>query len=287
MADFQINIPNKNLVENSIGERNELATTINSMKSKYSNIVNEVAANSNIPAELIYSFMAALSNGKNNKPFMTGDRLIRSGLFSLSNKVGKGILATEKANGRMNAAETAFLQGAGDATLSHFLDDDKLPTDTLNKHWKSAAGTGVDRISDNTNPVDWTNPKIAIQTGAIWIGQVWDKFSEQTKSPLDKVIVTILLPYGLYWQAGQRTTIFGSGWLMGSSIAKRNDWNTDYTTHGQKGGVWLANDNRAITVYGAAHQRNSSHIINPKGGFVGDSIKNIMGKNGLLDLQVT
>lgn len=308
MATFDIKVPNKNFTELQTYIGNELATGVNGLKAKYGTIVDEVAANSNIPAALLYSFMMVLSNGKNNSAWVSSDTHTRSGLFSLSDKVGKEVLARERAKGRMNDAELAFLRGAGDANLNIFLGDEKPSgSQNANKWWKSAASVGINRISKTSQviPINWTNPKIAIQTGAIWIGQVWDEISQYDKrTPLDKVIITITMPYGSQIQAGTKKFYINAttgGYMSGSQIVKHRPFNTDYTTGTteKKGNkifrtpsVWLpAGTGYEDKSWESGHimgsslpvQKGSSAIINPRGGSVGWAMNLIMAKGGLLE----
>jgi hypothetical protein len=237
MANFNIKVPNTNFSEIQTWIQQPLVNKINSLKNSVGNIVTTVSENSNVPEQLIYTMMILLSNGDNNAEYEATDAHMRSGLFSLSNKVGKEILARERGKGRMNDAELAFLRSAGDANLNTFIADEKpAGVQSVNRWWKTAAGTGLNRISRTSQqePINWTNAKIAIQTGAIWIGQIWDELSANgAKKPLDKVIITMLMPYGSQIQnesisLGYRQAN-SMGYMSGSRIVKHRAYNTDYT----------------------------------------------------------
>ena len=287
MATYNINVPSKALTPIPEAVSRGIDSDLSRLKSQYGSIISEAAKNSNIPEELLTSFVLFLSNGQNNAPWQSADGLIRSGLFSLSNKVGKGVLATELALGRMSEAEKKYLRESGDTNLNNFLSDTKAPTWGIDEHWKSAFNTGVVRLSDKSSPINWQNPKIAIQTGAIWIGQVWDKIAEQSSKPLDKVIVTIFLPYGLTAQAGSQKFMFSNPFFMGSSFVQNRRWDVDYAdTNEATGKFWLPNVSSSGDTTKGFSQKNTSNIINPKGGDVRSVIYKIMAKNGSLDRLV-
>ena len=261
MAQFNLNVPNENLAKRfgDISKENSdvLNKKINSIKNLYGNVIDEVAKNSNVPKELIISMIIALSDGVNNTTYRSVDKLYRSGLFSLSNKTAKQILAREMAQGRMSQQEIDFLSKA-DPKIASYLTKDK-GTKAFNYHWSSDYNAGLDKISDTTNSWILTNPKTSIGIGAIWLGQLWDKFSEQTNNPIDKVIVTSLLPYN------------DNGWLSGNDFAKAKSWSNDYTS------------NELIDkLPKPATKEAPSNIINPSKGWVGTSLKDILNRNGLL-----
>jgi len=307
MANYSIKVPEKNYTQLASYIQAPVKTKLESLKANYGTIVDEVAANSNVPAELLYSFMMILSNGVNEQPFQSADKHIRSGLFSLSNKVGKEVLTREMAKGRMNAAEKEFLNNAGDANLKLYIGDDYPPgVKSGNKFWKNAKSGFPNAISATSkqNPINWMNSKVAIQVGALWIGQVWDKISEQTRNPLDKVIITIAMPYGSYVQKGTQNFMYGSSFMSGSSIIEHRPYNTVYTSSTSKtvGGkiikkpvLWLTSAAGMQDktweqghIMGAnptnrVHPKGGSEIINARGGNVHWAMKIVMAPGGVLD----
>jgi hypothetical protein len=202
----------------------------------------------------------ALSNGTNNNIYRSNDKLYRSGLFSLSNKTAKQILAREMAQGRMSQKEIDYLSQA-DPKIASYLSKDK-GNKGFNFHWSSDSNVGLDRISDRLNSWNLTNPKSSIAIGAIWLGQLWDKYSEQSTNPIDKAIITALLPYD------------DGGWLSGNKFAKSNSWNIDYTSK-----------EYIDKLPKPAKKEAPSNIINPNKGWVVDSLKDILNRNGLLYIQ--
>jgi hypothetical protein len=264
MAQFNLNVPNKNLStiygDISTDNSNSLSKQVNSVKNLYGNIIDEVSTQSNVPKELITSMIIALSNGANNNIYRSNDKLYRSGLFSLSNKTAKQILAREMAQGRMSQKEIDYLSQA-DPKIASYLSKDK-GNKAFNFHWSSDYNVGLDRISDTLNSWNLTNPKSSIAIGTIWLGQLWDKYSEQTTDPIDKVIITALLPYD------------DSGWLSGNKFAKANSWNIDYTSK-----------EYIDKIPKPATKEAPSNIINPNKGWVVDSLKDILNRNGLLYIQ--
>jgi hypothetical protein len=264
MAQFNINVPNKNLsaIYGDISTENSsvLLKKVNSVKNLYGNIIDEVSTQSNVPKELVIAMIIALSNGTNNNIYRSNDKLYRSGLFSLSNKTAKQILARELGQGRMSQKEIDYLTQA-DPKIGNYISNEK-GTKGFNYHWLSDYNVGLDRVSDTVNSFNLTNPKSSIAIGTIWLGQLWDKYSEQTTDPIDKVIITALLPYN------------DNGWLSGNKYAKTNSWSTDYTSK-----------ENIDKIPKPAKKEAPSNIINPNKGWVVDSLKDILNRNGLLYIQ--
>ena len=272
MATFNLKVPNKNLP--GVGQQNysTIKTKLTGLKDTIGSIVKECSAMSNIPEELIYSFIVGLSNGVNNTAYQTRDLnpalpttyepLVRSGYFALSNKIAKIVLCHEMVGGekrRMSTAELSYLRNA-DPVLASYLSDDK-GRKGFNEHWSSDWNAGVDKISDKINPINLLNPKVSIAIGTMWIGQLWDKFSAQTSNPLDKVIISIFLPY-----KGKAQT-----WNGANNWVQLKDWNADYTLPKNKD-----------TLPKPENKMSSGNIINPNGGWVGDSLNVILGEGGTL-----
>ena len=261
MERFNLNVPNENLSKEfgdiSKEYSDSLNKKINTVRNLYGNIIDEVSENSNVPKELIISMIIALSDGINNTTYRSNDKLFRSGLFSLSNKTAKQILAREMSQGRMTQKEIDYISKA-DPKIGSYLSKEKA-NKSLNYHWLSDNTIGLDRISDTINTFILTNPKTSISIGAIWLGQLWDKFSEQTKNPIDKVIITALLPYN------------DKGWLSGNDFAKAKSWDIDYTSK-----------ENIEKLPKPENKESLSNIINPKKGWVGDSLKDLLNRNGLL-----
>lgn len=292
MSKFNISVPNKNVGVNALPQRNSIASKINKIKSEYGTIIDEVAANSNVPAQLLIAFIGEISDGDATKTWKTGEGFVRSGLFGLSEVVGKQVLARERAKGRMNDAELAFLRSAGDKNLNTFLSDER-PSSAPNPNtwWSTAASTGLNRISDTNQqqPINWKNPKIAIQTGAIWLGQVWDEIGSQVNQPLDKVLITMFYPYGANWMRSTERAYFdrSGGWLSGAPYIKAYGWNVDFTDPKQVTGKnWLTGYSGAYdpVAFGDVHPKGSFMMIKRSGGSINEVFRNIMGKDGYLDL---
>ena len=299
MATFNINVPSRTLAPVPAAESSAIARALSPIKSNYDDIITDAAKNSNIPKELLYSFILFLSNGQNNAPWKSADGQIRSGLFSLSNTVGKTILSTELTKGRMSEAEKNYLRSANDGNLNTFIADkdkvDPITRSSVNKHWSSNYYPTTGELSDTGFPINWQNPKIAIQTGAIWIGQAWDYVSQFTNKPLDKVILMIFLPWGLDVQDGKWKITSAYDMkrrtgenlpVVGSPFVQRM-MKTDLTDPKQTtGSRWLPNITASGDVTKGYSQKNTTNIINPKGGDIRTVLSNIMGANGSLDLLV-
>jgi hypothetical protein len=275
MATFNISAPNRKLdalveLDKSVkgGQKISFVSNgISNLKKQYSSIVEEVAANSNVPKELLYSLMLVLSNGQNNTQFKSVDKLVRKGLFSLSNKTSKAILSREAATKRLSVAEKDYLS-KHDPIIASYLGE--KGTKATNKHWSSDFTTGEYHISDTVNPFDLMKPEVSIQLGAIWLGQMWDKISEYTRKPEDKVIIAMALPYGMLNQSGvlnvSNPYVSGNGWVKGLFNVNFSD---------------PENINKIPAPSSAT---SSSNIINPNGGSASEALKLIFAPNGTLDV---
>ena len=162
----------------------------------------------------------------------------------------------------MSQEEIDFLSKA-DPKIASYLSKEKGKK-SFNYHWSSDSNAGLDRISDTTNTWILTNPKTSIGIGTIWLGQLWDKFSEQTTNPIDKVIITALLPYN------------DNGWLSGNDYAKAKSWDIDYTSI-----EYIDKLPKPAT-----EKSEGNTIVKPKVAgnlrWVGDNLKDILNRNGLL-----
>lgn len=262
MATINYSAPNKNLTPLiSVSEESKISNEIKLLKnSAIYPIVEKCAENSNVPKELIYSLIYTLSNGKNNPEFKTNEfprKLNRSGYFSLSQKIAKIILLGELGNNRLSIAERQFLNEYGNTALKNYILPEK-GTKSFNQHWLADLNVGSDRVSDSLNPFNLLTPEVSIAIGTIWIGQVVDKYSEQTSTPIDKVLITMLLPY--------------NGWLGGNDFCKNKLWTIDYTA--------LKNFERLPR---PENLKAPSNIINPNGGYVGKALATILAGGGTLD----
>ncbi len=263
MAQYKLNVPNVN-ISNQFGEYSpEMASDfkkkLEKLDKQYGNVIYNSAVNSFVPSELIKAMIIALSNGENNKVYTSADNLNRSGLFSLSNRTAKQILARERALNRMSAKELDVLTKAN-PKVGVYLSNDKgvnLP----NYNYLTDYKRGLEKISDTENSWDLTNPQLSIPIGTIWLGQLWDKFSE-TFNPIDKVIITAMLPNN------------DKGWLSGNEFVKPRPFATDYTKK-----------ENLDTLPKPSDKNDNKNIINPDGGWVGESLKKILNRNGLLYLQ--
>lgn len=266
MANLSVIVPNQNIVNRFGNFSPEVTSQMNkqivSVEQQYGSIIDEVAKNSNIPRELIIAMIIAISNGQNNGDYKSVDGLIRSGLFGLSQKTAKLILATEMGKKRMSVDELNYLRN-NDSNIASYLSDDKGKK-SFNEHWDADYRSNYVAVNDNQKSkilFDLKNPKVSIQIGAIWLGQVWDKFSEQTNNPIDKVVITMLLPYNE----------FGAKWLHGNNFARNRSWNIDYTSQ-----EWIDKLPKPV------NDKSLSNIINPYKGWVGTSLIQMLNRGGLI-----
>lgn len=255
-----IAVPNKKLAPLVVAEGSKIASDIKYLKnSEIYPIVEKCATNSNLPKELIYSLIYVLSNGQNNKEYKSNDnpKLTRQGYFALSQKIAKIILINELSAKRMNKAERDFLYEHGNDALRNYIAEEKGKK-SFNEYWSVDMNVGTERISDSANPFNLSKPEVSIALGTLWAGQVWDKYAEQTTSPADKVIITMLLPY--------------NGWLGGNDFCKAKSWKIDYTD--------LKNFDKLPR---PATDTAPTNVINPKGGYIGKSLATVLAKGGAMD----
>jgi hypothetical protein len=272
MAQYNLLVPNKNLGAIAVSETSNINSALGSIRNQYGSIISECAEMSKVPAELVSAIIYSMSNGVNNTPYKTNDinpftkntfeRLTRSGVFALSSKIAKIIICNEMMGGdrrRMSSAELDYLRKT-DPVVASYLSDEK-GSKGFGEHWSADASAGVDRISDTKNPFNTTNTRLSIALGTIWIGQLWDKYATQTNNPIDKVIITIMLPYN------------GGNWFGGNDFLKNKSWNIDYTSKSYIDKLPKPENKTA-----------PANVINPSGGWVGTSLGKVLGTGGCLDL---
>ena len=190
-------------------------TEVSAIKNQYKSIIDKVSENSNLPKELMYSLLYVISNGENSTPYKTNDKLVRSGIFGLSQKQVKEILAREMSQNRMNEAEKSYLIASEPKLKTYLSPKSEKGTLADHEHWSSDATMGDAMINDTKNPFKLMSPELSAQVQAIWLGQLIDTYSKQTNNPFDKAVVTILLP--------------ANGWLSGNNFARSKPWTNDYT----------------------------------------------------------
>ena len=161
------------------------------IKSLYSKYVEYVAAITNIPANIIYSFIFIESRGnekaesficKSNRPYECP-----VGLMQITPETATGVIFYENKQGRLTPAEKAVLQ--------KYISKEKLnciysmqffghPVKCSKIMVKS--GNKVGQIIEKK---DLFHPELNILIGAMLIGQLVDQHTEDGKPRMDKVIV--------------------------------------------------------------------------------------------------
>lgn len=211
MSTYNIAVPAKVEAQAGLSQITRNFSVLQSnLKSTYGKIVGECAKNSNVPEVLIYSMIAALSNGENNSAFKTNDYtavpfaftpLVRSGLFSLSNRTARVALLYEINNQRINEAERAYLNKYGNEWVKLYIQKDRPSASQLgvNKWWSNGTGVQVRSINDSlclTNfPFNLNSPEVSIAIGTMIIGQAWDYYGKINNEPLGSVVSSMLLPW--------------------------------------------------------------------------------------------
>lgn len=258
MATFTINTPYRDLKTIGATEKGILQNYANKTLNAYKAIIDECASNSGIPSLLLLAYIVNASNGVNNSAFRKSDKLVRSGVCSLSQKTAKIILCNEKARNALSEAEISYLTSA-DGNIGAYLNDADKAHRGYSFDWRDDYNAGVNQISDTKNPFLLSDAKVSIGITAIWLGQLWDVFSKQTDKIVDKVLITSLLPY--------------NGWLGGNDFCKAKSWSIDWTK----------------TAYfdklpKPANKEATTNIINPNGGSIGSVLRNSLAQDGILDV---
>lgn len=161
------------------------------IKVNYGRYVERIAAITNIPANIIYSFIFIESRGdenavsficKSNKPYECP-----VGLMQITPETATGTIFFENKQGRLTPAEKAVLE--------KYISKEKLnciysmqffghPVKCSKIMLKS--GNKVGQIIEKK---DLFNPELNILIGAMLIGQLIDQHTEDGKPRMDKVIV--------------------------------------------------------------------------------------------------
>ena len=171
MAETSIKIPSINQsYYTKVSAKANQDKIKNEIRPKYSSVINNISGISNVPKELIESFIFIESGGKANaqSPYAVG-------LMQLSPATASDTLVKEKGLGRLSAPETELLKKYLGSRYA-LIEGVKPKQTSLGKTY----------ITKN----DLFIPELNILIGAILLKQLMDEFTEPNgKIRMDKVIV--------------------------------------------------------------------------------------------------
>jgi hypothetical protein len=174
MAILNLNVPEANLTSpSSWGSRKAVSDQVGSIVSKYGNYIKWASKESNIPMEVIASFIAVESGGS---PTAGGSGSVTQGLMQWNRNFAKSTLEGEKKLGRLSANEEAKLKTYGI---------------TFDKSGLTRSITQADQIK----------PELNIIIGSILLGQYIDSIHDATKFTKDSSGKTI------YWGVDKNNTM--------------------------------------------------------------------------------
>lgn len=141
----------------------------NTIQAKYGNVINNIARISNVPKELIESFIFIESSGEANAqtPYAVG-------LMQVNPATASDVMVKEKLSGRLNAEESAIIK--------KYLGTRYEKLNTVNSKTKYTIGTFV------TNE-DLFKPEFNVLIGTLLLGQLIDEFTENGHIRFDKIVV--------------------------------------------------------------------------------------------------
>ena len=171
MAVASIKIPAvKQSFYNDVSAKANQNKIVKTIRPQFGEIINRISAISNVPSELIESFIFIESGGNPNaeSPYAVG--LMQVGLATASDT-----LVTEKGAGRLSAEEIALLKKHLGSRYS-ILENVKPKQTSTGKTWITKA--------------DLLKPEFNILVGTILLKQLMDEFTQPDGSiRMDKVVV--------------------------------------------------------------------------------------------------
>jgi len=157
MPLLTISAPKANLTSpSSWGSRDAIKGQVSNIMKKYGAYIKVASENSNIPAQVIASFIAVESGGN---PTAGGSSSPTQGLMQWNRTYGKNILETEYKMGRLTPEEKSILAKYGI---------------TFNSAGQTRAITQADAIK----------PELNILIGSILLGQYADSYHDGGKSTM-------------------------------------------------------------------------------------------------------
>lgn len=145
----------------------KIKAKIANIKAQYGKFINNSAAISNVPADLIAAFIFIESGGQADA--VSGAGAI--GLMQIMVNSGTDILTIERQTRRMSDPEKATLKRL-------------VGVDRFNQYMKVQMGTLL------TTKADLLNPEFNIFIGTIYLNNLIDRYTENGQVRLDKVITS-------------------------------------------------------------------------------------------------
>lgn len=291
MADYNIKVPIASFeaTERWSKEFGSIQQGLAKIKAnkRVSDAVKECSKNSNVPEELMFSLILALSNGNNNSAYKSTDfelakssPLVRSGYFALSNFTARVCLINELQFERINTAERAYLNKYGNVNVQNYILTTPAEKDkTLAKWWATGKSVNVRLISDANclqyAPFNLESPEVSIAIGAIMLGQCWDYFAKYFAKPLVPVVASMLLPFDYYLISGSFYQPFNTS-ILRPPLNNIKDW--DSVAALEK----LPRPKSDIS----SKTKIGENVINPNGGWAAIYVALVTGKNGTLQKLV-
>ncbi len=153
---------------NSVAAKANEEKIVNVIRPKYGKIINNVSVLSNVPEEVIESFIfiESAGNEKAQSPYATG-------LMQLSPATASDVIVKEKGAGRLDSGEAAIIKKYLGSRYS-LIEKVKAKQTSLGKTFVTNA--------------DLLKPEFNILVGTIFLKQLMDEFTEGGKIRMDKVV---------------------------------------------------------------------------------------------------
>lgn len=197
--DIRINLPAILQSHYADYEVSQNISAINNIKNRYGSFVRQAAAMSNVPEELIYSFIFIESSGNQDAKSPSG----AIGLMQIAPVSATDIIFMEKKEGRINEQEKTVLRSL-------------LGEEKLNQILKMSFMGQRIVITE----ADLYNPQLNILIGSIYLGLLIDRFTTINNTiRLDKVAVQ----YNMGWFANAKgATLIGDIESLVSSLNRES-----------------------------------------------------------------
>ena len=152
----------------------QITAKLSTIKNNYGNFITNAAKLTNVPEEIIYSFIFIESSGDKNA--IGG---ISVGLMQINPATASDVIYSEIKKGRLSAEEEAVLRKQIGVKM-----------DCLKKQKYSSHGMACNNNTGiSVTKQDLLNAEFNIMVGAIALGQLIDEYTEGGTVRLDKVVI--------------------------------------------------------------------------------------------------